>query len=89
MNDEPSAELIRFARRHRYHIAEGFCDSTIGGELENAIEDAIDDLASEEREFLESRAADLSIAAGIPIPAAQSALLNWILKRHCDEWNAQ
>jgi hypothetical protein len=89
MNAEPNAELIRFARLHRYHIAEGFADPNPGGELELAVEEAIDDLSAEERDILDADAEKLSESAGIPLHEAQSALLNWIFKKHNDEWRAQ
>jgi hypothetical protein len=82
-------ELIRYARRHRYEIAEGFCDEEPDRPVGNAIEAGFEKLSLKHQELFNKQAAELAKVAGIPFIEAWSALLNWILKKHLEIREAQ
>ncbi len=75
-------ELIRYARRHRYEIAEGFCDEgEEASEWQAAMESVYENLPLDQQELFDNEAEELSARAGIPLDEAQSALVNWIVKQ--------
>ena len=84
MSSKITPELIRYARRHAYEWAEGFCNEGPKTEIENAVASAIDDLSPEAFEYITQRAEELSVASGTRVEVAESALINWLLKQHLD-----
>ena len=74
-----NTELIRFAREHRYKIAEGFClEGREAVEWQDVVNSALAKFPAL-REKLEAEAEELANAAGITIEEAESALLNKII----------
>ena len=77
-----NVELIQFARRHRYHIAEGFCDPGPDTEMQDALDTALENLSEETKDILDMRSAELAEASGIPFDEAFSAFVIWLLINH-------
>ncbi|MEI9961781.1 MAG: hypothetical protein WDM76_11790 [Limisphaerales bacterium] len=82
-------ELIRFARKHRYEIAEGFCaEGKEAEELQNEVSESLEKLLPNQQEFLDDLAEELSVHAGISLDEAESALANWILLLYLQKFKA-
>jgi hypothetical protein len=72
-----NTEIIRFARAHRYALAEGFCDQHNDKEFKTALDNLPEDCKS----HLDIWAAELSKAAGVTFDEAYSAYVNWLFKK--------
>jgi hypothetical protein len=68
MNEAMRAELVRFARRHKYDRDEGFADEPLAGEL-----------TQETAELVRTIACELAHAAGVSEDVAESAFLCWTM----------
>jgi len=66
------ADLIRYARRHSYHVAEGFVGAYLGEP----------DLPVALAEVLDEQARELSVVAGISLEIATSAIVNRALNQY-------
>jgi hypothetical protein len=78
-----NAELIRYARKHHYEIAEGFCDDRPEndgqtGEISAEVESALESYPAA-RAMLEQQAEELAEAAQVPLEVAESAIMNLII----------
>lgn len=70
MNEAMKAELIRFARRHKYDRSEGFADEPMSVTVPPEIRGLADVVA-----------ADLAQAAGVSLEVAESAFLCWTVEQ--------